>query len=757
MMRLVHKSMLALGLVGCLLGAQPVMAAAITGTLRDARTGAALAGVEVSLSAGGVVVLSGPDGRFVLPHDGGSARLRFQAAGFELHESTLDADADVVIELRRRTLRLHDNVHVVAEREPRASHESARTVTVASQADLEARFPRTTAEALMELSQVFVQKTNHGGGSPFLRGLAGNHVLLLVDGVRLNNSTYRYGPNQYLATVDALGLERIEVQRGVGSVLHGSDALGGVVSLSTQHPRFTSGGYALHGSLDGKLASADQEASARAAVELAGPRAAMRASFALRDYGDLRAGGALGVEAPSGYREHLADAQARVRLGTQGVLTVTFQNVHQDDVPRFDQVRQRGFSRWAFDPQARRLAYVQFGRSLVSSPFESLSISASWQRSDESRVRQQVGSGVRVDERDVVDTRGVSLELRTRRRSGLRLVTGGEFYDDGVRSRRVDTDTLSGETRARRGLYPDGAGALSAALFAELSHTAGRVTSTLGARYQYNRVRTPAQGVLPASQVAPQAVVGQASVDVALATGLRLHAFVGQGFRAPNLDDLSTLGPFDFGIEVPSPGLKPEEALGYELGARLRRARVHASVALFRSDLADLVDRVPSQYLGSPIYEGQRVFQRANVGRAYIQGAEAWLEFGLGERVSLLVTSAYTFGAIKGSGVPVRRIPPVHGDVVLRVQPGMRLDLLAELRYAGAQRRLAPGDLADHRIDPAGTPGFRVVNLRVSQRLSGNVRALAGFENVFDSAYRVHGSGIDGPGRQAWLAARLSF
>jgi outer membrane cobalamin receptor len=97
---------------------------------------------------------------------------------------------------------------------------------------------RTTPEALMGSSGVFVQKTNHGGGSAFIRGLTGNQTLLMLDGVRLNNATFRYGPNQYLNNIDLYTVDQIEVSKGIGSVEYGSDAIGGVIHLHSYTPMY---------------------------------------------------------------------------------------------------------------------------------------------------------------------------------------------------------------------------------------------------------------------------------------------------------------------------------------------------------------------------------------------------------------------------------------------------------------------------------------------------------------------------------------
>ena len=117
----------------------------------------------------------------------------------------------------------------------------------------------------------------------------------------------------------------------------------------------------------------------------------------------------------------------------------------------------------------------------------------------------------------------------------------------------------------------------------------------------------------------------------------------------------------------------------------------------------------------------------------------------------------YAYGQQPSADQPMRRIPPLNGLLSLRWESPWRAWLEGRLRVAGAQRRLAPGDLADHRIPKGGTDGWAVLDLHGGRPLGAGLRLTAGIANVFDAAYRVHGSGIDGVGRSAWLAARIAF
>ena len=183
------------------------------------------------------------DGKFQLETKNiGSAVVQVSCVGFETQEldfKTIDSGNSLEIQLRPVSILLNKSIVVTASRKQLLSFHTPDAVSVLTSEELKHNAPRSMAEALIGTAGVWMQKTNHGGGSPFVRGLTGNQTLLLIDGIRLNNATFRYGPNQYFNTIDIFSVEQVEVIRGKGSVLYGSDALGGVINVITQSPEYT--------------------------------------------------------------------------------------------------------------------------------------------------------------------------------------------------------------------------------------------------------------------------------------------------------------------------------------------------------------------------------------------------------------------------------------------------------------------------------------------------------------------------------------
>lgn len=734
-------------------------AAAVAGRVVDAVSGRPVRGAHVEVIDTQLMTTTDDDGGFTLEAVPSRAlNLRAVADGYDLATVSLRSGDSSRLEVRLtpRALHFRESVVVSAGRAEASSAEVPRSVAVVTADDLRHRFSRTTPEALLDVPGVLVQKTNHGGGSPYLRGLVGNQVLVLVDGIRLNNSTFRYGPNQYLATVDVGQIERIEVVRGSGSVLFGSDAMGGVINIVTKRPALSGGGVTFGGSGSARVVSDGMERSGRLEVEIAGARAAVLGGVSARDYGDLRAGGTLGVEAPSAYSELNGDVKAIARLTPRSLLTLVGQQVHQDDVPRFDQVAQRGFSRYSFDPQVRRLGYAQWQLFPERGRIQSVTSTVSRHQSVERRIRQQRGSPISILEEDDVRALGVSVDVKTTPLRGWAIVSGIDYLHDRIGSWRRDTNQTTGAETSRRGLYPDGATTWSAAGFGQGTLQLERTRIEAGLRFSQYSVHAE-DALFGTLEIRPRAWVGTIAASRDLSAGAMLFGSASQAFRSPNVDDLSTLGNFDFGVEVPSPALKPERSLAFEGGLRVRHGGLRASVAAYRMNLNDLIDRVRSTFDELEYFEGQQVYRRINVGKAYVYGVEAEGEWSLLRRVSAFGHASYTYGQQTTTGQPMRRIPPLHGLAGLRAAPAGRAWIEGAVRFATTQDRLAPGDRDDHRIPQGGTPGWVTVSLSAGMPLHRQVELVAGIHNMFDRPYRIHGSGIDGYGRSAWLGTHVRF
>lgn len=653
--------------------------------------------------------------------------------------------------------RILDEVTVTARRSAQRVFDTPASVSTLGRGYLRTYQPRTTPEALQGTVGVFVQKTNHGGGSPFLRGLTGNQTLTLIDGIRLNNSTFRYGPNQYLNTVDALSLERIEVLRGGGSVAYGTDALGGTLQLFTRDLTFrepNAPNY-LGTRVLSRWATSRMERTSR--FELWGhtERAAWSAGLTLRNFGDLVGGDTTGRQSPSGYRERAFDLKTRLRVGRRGVLTLAHQYLQQRHVPVYHKVVLENFAINEMDPQRRNLSYARFETAGQNRLFREIQTTLSFQATREGRISQKNGSPTRRTETDRVQTAGLTVNVSSEFTDRWTANSGLEVYHDWVGSTKVDVNQSTGESKPGRGLYPDGSTYGNYALYSLHQLELGRTQVTLGGRFNGFDIRVP-DATLGNVRLSPAALVGNAAVLQRLSPSSNVYVSASTGFRAPNVDDLGTLGIVDFRYEVPTASLKPEQSVNYELGYKLRTPRVAAGVSAFYSDLRNLITRVK---VGNEVQQGYPVYRKENVEKALIRGLEVETEVILlaGLRAYGQLTS--TFGQNRTKAEPLRRVPPLNGRFGLEYRRTGRLGswfVRPETVFAATQDRLAGGDRDDNRIPKGGTPGWTVFNVLAGVENRWFLVNLT-IQNLTNADYRTHGSGINGAGRSLWLTLSVGI
>jgi len=603
---------------------------------------------------------------------------------------------------------------------------------------------RTVPEMLSYETGVMVQKTNHGGGSPSLRGLHGNQTLMMVDGVRLNNSIFRYGPNQYLNTVDAFAVDQLDVLFGSGSIQYGSDAMGGVIAAKFHEPEFVKCNQWVP-KVFFRTTTGNQEYSMRSSVDRCFGQNAITAGITMRQFGDVLAGGDLKYQRPSGYKEFDVDVKF-VHKDKLGKWVAAHQSNNQVDVPIFHRVALENYKFYNTTLQARTLTYLK--RSLVFSGklFDEIELMAGRQNQHEHREFQKNNSNLLRTERDSVNTYFFTTKFYGKLHNRWQWVLGTDFYFDKVNSARTDADVALGTLKQIRGLYPKGSTQMQNSAFGYITKTGDRGLVRLGGRYNYTQIilQTLETGNV---QYQKGAFVADGAGSLKVTKKLHLYGNVGTGFRSPNIDDMGTLGIVDFRFETPQHGLLPEYSFNKELGLKYKSAKSQFNVCVFHNAMSGLISRIKA---GTDSMQGYPVYQKQNVGSSLIYGAELdWKhEWGghwvFGGGGSLIVGDNIT------GNEPMRRIPPAMCNAVLRYKLNGSVSFSMNIIGARAQLRLAKGDIQDNRIGPAGTPGYFTGDLRCEMNFKRATVDIAVL-NLRNQRYKTHGSGIYSMGRAVQL------
>jgi len=544
-----------------------------------------------------------------------------------------------------------------------------RSVSTTTHADIESRPYQLLPQVLREEPGILVQQTTTAQASPIVRGFTGQSNVYLLDGVRLNTSSWRSGPSQYFSWLDPAAVERIDIVRGPGSVQYGSDALGATFNVLTNVPSFTASGIRVGGSMEARLGTADRSRDGAIDLMLQAPRVAIRAGLGSRDVHALRAGRGrdshaaitrfLGLPSDtlgpslrdSGFMQSGGYAAGSIRAGSRATVNTLFVHQNQDGASRYDRIYGGdGLYRSGFDPQTLDFLSVRYRRQATVG-FDELSAALSLNRQSDGRFEQTRPTAVLDAQRAVTTSYGYQVEGGRRIGSRHRIGFGAEIYDEAIGASREQRDPRTQATQRVRPDIPDGTDYTTAGVFvqdvAEL--VPGRLSVQGGLRYGRFAFATAADPALAVTSehVATHAVTFDAGAVAGLTRQLHLVLNVIRGFRAANSADLGSIGlSGGGGFEIsPStaaslggavgslagagavstgqavPALGPEVAYTYETGLKFQSSRVSASVTGFHIDYLDTIQRravvFPSTVVGATI-SGYTVVRQDENGLAYI-------------------------------------------------------------------------------------------------------------------------------------------
>ncbi len=639
---------------------------------------------------------------------------------------------------------------------------------------------KSLTDALKDVPGVMIQKTASGMGSPYLRGFTGFRTLLLFDGIRLNNSIMRDGPNQYWNTIDQNVVDRLEVIRGPSSVLFGSDAIGGTVNVISRRKKDFLDGCDWYKQLQYSYSSANNAHAGRGEIGASYEKQlGILVGGTLRTFDDIRAGGGTGLQHHTGYDEWGGDVKIEYLINKDAKLIFGHYNFYQNDAWRTHKTMHGiswkgttiGNEAYRILDQRRTLTYLQYHHKNLGAFINALRVSLSWQETGETQWRRR--NDGRSDKQGVdVDTLGMSVQFETPSPIG-RWTYGAEAYFDDVQSwkHKYNADG-SFDSRNIQGPVADDAryNLIGVYVQDEISLT-DRLDLTLGTRYTHSRadadrVEDPVTGNPMSVRKYWDSMVSSARARWYLDAEERVNLFggVSQGFRAPNLSDLTRLDTARSGeIETPSAGIKPERFVSYELGVKAKCKNFSAQAAYFYNDIDDMIMRTPT----GAVVSGDEEVTKQNVGDGYMNGFEIAACYRFHPQFTLFGDVAWVYGKAKtfptsapnAVSEPISRLAPTTGKIGVRWDhPSKKYWMETACTVAGSANSLNTRDERDNqRIHNGGTPGYTTVDIRGGWKVCNGLDVWAGVENVGNTNYRIHGSGNNEPGTNVKVGLRWRF
>lgn len=685
--------------------------------------------------------------------------------------------------------------------------EIPQRITEFKAAEIALAEPATAADLLTMNGQVFVQKSQLGGGSPIIRGFSANSVLIVVDGVRMNNAIFRSGNLQNVITLDPNNLQEAEVVFGPGSVIYGSDALGGVMDFHSKNPGFSTEGLALTGTGFTRYASAANALTSNLQMEIKLPKFASFTSVSYSDFGDLRTGNNRTDDFPdfgkrleyiervngedvivqndnvnrqvaSGYDQWNVLQKFRWRMGSFSDFTYALHYSNSSDIPRYDRLidRTNGSltnAEWYYGPQEWQMHSLQTRFFYPTKLFDQLKMTTALQRIEESRHERRFGNDILTSRREQVEV--ISFNLDFEKTYGLsgELYYGLEAITNDVTSTAKARDIISNTETAASTRYPDGGSDYNtlAAYISTKNHLANNLIMSTGLRYSYVRLKSRFVDDtffnFPFDEISLKngGLTGSLGLVYLPQPGWKFNTMLSTGFRAPNVDDVGKVFDSEPGaIVVPNPNLKPETSYNIEYGiSRQIGSRLKLEFVNYYSFLRDALVRRPFTFNGDSqiLYDGvlSDVFAEVNVGEAFIWGLSFNVSATLYPNITFKSSFTYTNGEDTIENLPLRHVTPLFGETSLTFKESKFTSSFI-IKYSGGIdfEDLAPSEQnKTHLYTSDGALPWNTLNINNSYQLNERFTINLNLENILDTHYRPYSSGISAPGFNAIISFRATF
>jgi hemoglobin/transferrin/lactoferrin receptor protein len=698
---------------------------------------------------------------------------------------------------------------VSARRFAQPQKKMTQQIETLSKKQIEFQNFQTSADALANSGTLALQKSQQGGGSPIIRGFESSRILLVVDGIRMNNLIYRAGHLQNIITVDKNMLENIDVLFGPSSTIYGSDAMGGAIFLQTKNARLLdeNGNIKFSGNVLSFYSTVNEGKSGHFDFNFAGKRWASLNSFSYNEFGDLRMGKNKNgnndffgerpfyvetnngidtqvtnpnkyIQKYSGYTQYdfMQKVVFKQNENTKHQLNIQYST--SSDIPRYDRLTDINASGklrssvWNYGPQDRLLsAYKLEKKDIFGST--TLSLNASYQKIEESRITRSFGSANQTSRIEKVNVYALTSDFKTKIGNGD-LVYGADFYFDDLQSKGIRKNILTGAESITDSRYPDGKNnSLRAEAFVyynnEINPLTTFNTSFRGGFTQLNSETDTNFFKLPCTTVKQENFTYSGAIGIVHNpnSNVKFVFNIASSFRVPNIDDLAKIFESVPGrVILPNQNLKPEQTITTDLGITFWQGkRFKLENTFFYTRLFDAIVTSPFTLnnQNSIIYEGQlsQIYANQNQGKGEIVGLSTTLKGYILPKLLLYGNFNYTYGRVENNSgrFPLDHIAPTYGKAGISYETN-KLMLDAYVLYNGKKRLndYSPSGEDNLQYAPTnGMPAWETYNLKGAYQIVNHITVFSGVENLLDTQYRTFASGINAGGRNFYLGGKYAF
>ena len=684
-------------------------------------------------------------------------------------------------------------------------------VVVISAAQMDFQNFQSTADVLSNSGSLFVQKSQQGGGSPSIRGFEASRVLLLVDGVRMNNLIFRAGHLQNVITVDESMLDNVGIFYGPASTLFGSDALGGAVSMTTKKAKFLDEVQnKWTGAVNMRYSTINQEQSIALNLNYASKKFAALTLLSFNDFGDLKMGKNKNhkedffgerpfyvetinnvdqlvanedkyIQKNTAFKQYnlMQKVSYETNLGFEHGLNLQFST--STNIPRYDRLTETDLStglrhaQWYYGPQERVLGIYTLNKKKVFISSD-LKVTIAFQNVKESRHNRRFGNYNLQSRKEEVKMYSIAVDLTRKFKSG-ELFYGLESYYENLNSSAYATTINTGSKNTISTRYPNGVNAMlrNEIYISYNDKIAENTFWNLGARAGNTALKSTIADnsffSLPFSKIEQNNFTYSGTVGIVKNTSeyVVLKANVSSGFRVPNIDDLAKVFESVQGtLIVPNSKLKPEKTVTADIGIVMQSnsKKIKFENTYFYTRMYDAIATSPFQYEGQSVilYDGtlSKVFANQNKGKAFITGLSTNFSAMVLSKVKVDVNFNYNLGRIVQKGTPkapLDHIAPYFGKIGI-MYANSRANIEAYLLYNGKKKRSDYSSSGEDNLQYApvnGMPAWETYNVKTSFEVYHNATLFAGVENILDTQYRTFSSGINAPGRNIYGGFRHNF